>query len=155
MSKVKIILTGIILTATVTLFSCNEAAEKNGEIAVAEESKYELVEPEPKREVVQSDEVEKDYNIFKLETDRMLAENEAKMLALKIKLMTMNADTRTKFQKDLDVINEENEKLKSNIKSFKKGTRENWDIFKTTINKDVDRLGKSISALADNADRNN
>ncbi len=150
MKQLKMALAAVLLTASSGLISCNDTSENKS--TNTDETKHEMVEVKAEKEKVDT---EKDYVAFKLETDRIVAKNEAKMLELKIKMMTMKADTRTQFQKDLDAVNVENEKLKANIKTFKNGTEDNLEDFKKTINKDIDQLGKSISALADHTEKKN
>ena len=93
------------------------------------------------------------YTTFRMETNRILATNEIKMLEMKARLFTQKENVKTQYEKDLEALKKENEKLKANLESFTYGTNENWKEFKTTVNKDIDRVGKSLSAMAEKAEK--
>jgi hypothetical protein len=41
------------------------------------------------------------------------------------------------------------------LKTFTYGSKENWENFKSNVNRDLDKLGKSISAMAEKSEKKN
>ncbi len=152
MKNLKFILAGLVIIATTGFIGCDESPEKKAEnVEVAE---YKLEKAETALEQSEADSAMA-YTTFRMETDRILAANEVKMLELKAKMMMQKENAKTQYEKDLEALKKENEKLKANLEAFTYGTNENWEAFKTTVNKDIDRLGKSISAMAEKAEKKN
>jgi hypothetical protein len=152
MKHLKIILAGIIITATTGFIGCDESPEKKAENVEVAEKK--LIRAETELEQSESDSAVA-YTTFRMETERILAANEIKMLELKARMITQKENAKTQYEKDLEALKNENEKLKANLEAFTYGTNENWEAFKTSVNKDIDRLGKSISAMAERAEKKN
>lgn len=150
MKHFKIIFAGLIFTTTALLTGCNESPEKKVENVEKVENK--LVKAEAELEQSQSDSAMA-YTTFRLETDRILAANEVKMMELKANMLAGRSQISTQYEKDLEALRIENEKLKTNLETFTYGTHENWETFKSNVQKDIDRLGKSISAMAEKAEK--
>jgi len=150
MRNVRLMIAGVIIAASTFLFGCNESPERKAENVEKAENK--LIKAEVELEESQSDSAMA-YTTFRLETDRILAANEIKMLELKAKMLARRSEISTQYEKDLEALRMENQKLKSNLETFTYGTNENWETFKTNVNRDIDRLGKSISAMAEKAEK--
>jgi len=146
----RLMIAGVIMAGSTFLSGCNESPERKAENVEQAESK--LVKAEDELEKSQSDSAMA-YTTFKSETDRILAANEIKMLELKASMLASRSEISTQYEKDLEALRIENEKLKSNLETFTYGTNENWENFKTNVNRDIDRLGKSISAMAEKAEK--
>lgn len=141
---------GIIFNAAIGLTGCNESPEKKAENV--EKAEIKLVKAESELEKSQSDSAMA-YTTFRLETDRILAANEIKMLELKANMLVRRSEISAEYEKELEALRVENEKLKANLETFSYGTNENWETFKSNVNRDIDRLGKSISAMAEKAEK--
>jgi phosphopantetheine adenylyltransferase len=149
MKKVGIIITMVIMTTVTGFVSCNVVTEKKAE-------SNDVAEHEMMAADVESDQSKIDaeiaYNTFRMDTDRILLENEVKMIQLKTRMLTQRADIRARYEKDLDALKMENEKLRKNLNEFTYSTNENWQEFKSTVVKDIDRIGKSISDMTARAE---
>ncbi len=154
MSRLKMMLAALMFSvaAGMLIISCNIPPEKKAENVVKAE--HDLVKANAELEKAQADSTMAYYS-FRDETNRILAENEEKMKKLKATMIARRTDINTQYEKDLDALTLENEKLKTNLKTFTYGTNENWEAFKTNINRDLDKLGKSISAMSKKAEKRN
>lgn len=149
------------ITVATAVIGCKETAEKKGEnVEVTDykikEEREEIEKAGTKAEkIIEQSEADAGvaYTTFRLETERILAANEVQMLELKGRMLMQKESAKTQYEKDLEALKKENEKLKANVEAFKYGTKENWEEFKTTVNKDIDRLGKSISAMAEREEK--
>jgi phosphopantetheine adenylyltransferase len=146
------ILAGIIVMSVTSLMGCIESAKEKTEHV--EEAEYKLMTAEADLEKSKADSAMA-YTSFQMETDRVLAENEIKMLELKARLLTRRSEINTQYENDLEALRLENEKLKTDLKTFTYGSKENWENFKSNVNRDLDKLGKSISAMAEKSEKKN
>ena len=135
-----------------SLMGCIESAKEKTEHV--EEAEYKLMTAEADLEKSKADSAMA-YTSFQMETDRVLAENEIKMLELKARLLTRRSEINTQYENDLEALRLENEKLKTDLKTFTYGSKENWENFKSNVNRDLDKLGKSISAMAEKSEKKN
>lgn len=144
-------LAGIIVVSVTSLTGCIESAkEKTNNV---EEAEYKLMTAEADLERTKSDSAMA-YTTFQMETDRILAKNEVRMLELKARLLARRSEMNTQYENDLEALRLENEKLKADLKNFSYGNKENWENFKSNVNRDIDKLGKSISAIAEKSEKN-
>jgi phosphopantetheine adenylyltransferase len=147
-----LILAGITIMSVTCLTGCIESANEKTEHV--EEAEYKLMTAEADLEKSKADSAMA-YTSFQMETDRVLAENEIKMLELKARLLTRRSEINTQYENDLEALRLENEKLKTDLKTFTYGSKENWENFKSNVNRDLDKLGKSISAMAEKSEKKN
>jgi phosphopantetheine adenylyltransferase len=152
MKVFNLILAGIIVMSVTSLTGCIESAKEKTENV--EEAEYKLMTAEADLERTKSDSAMA-FTSFQMETDRVLAENEIKMLELKARLLARRSEINTQYENDLEALRLENEKLKTELKTFTYGSKENWENFKSNVNRDIDKLGKSISAMAEKSEKKN
>jgi phosphopantetheine adenylyltransferase len=150
MKNTRTLLAGCMLMLATGFIGCNISPEKKAEDV--DNAAVKLSEAEDALDKAKSDSA-LEYTRFKQETEMMLAANEEKMNILKEKMMVKKADLRTQYEKDLDRLKAENEKLRKDLNEFTYGTNENWEAFKSNVAKDIDRIGKSISEMAEKADK--
>lgn len=151
MKRFNLILAAFIALSATSLTSCIESTKEKTENV--EEAEYKLMTAEADLERSKSDSAMA-YTSFQMETDRVLAENEIKMMELKARLLARRSEINTQYEKDLEALRLENDKLKNDLKTFTYGNRENWENFKSNVNRDIDKLGKSISAMAERSEKN-
>jgi septal ring factor EnvC (AmiA/AmiB activator) len=89
-----------------------------------------------------------EYRQFKAETDQKLAENETKIADLKARMKADKKEINENYEKDLAKMEKSNEKLKTKLNEFKEDGAEDWESFKSNVNREMDELGKSISEMA-------
>ncbi len=144
----KIMLLPLLLLASTCTISCTtqeKKVENAGEkVKEAKENVAEATENLNKAVLDSNTE----YAKYKTATEATLFENEQRMAALKAKLQTDKKDMRVKYEKELDELYEKNTQMKTKINANKSITKDKWESFKIDFNNDLDKLGKSISALA-------
>jgi DNA anti-recombination protein RmuC len=90
-----------------------------------------------------------EYEKYKATLETKLSENKRKIADLKKKIKAEGPDTRTKYEKLLEELDQQNEKLKTRMQEYKEGAKEKWVLFKKSFNEAMDDLGKSISEMAE------
>lgn len=134
----------VILMST-SILACNTSMEKKEEkVADAQEKVVIATVALDKARLDSANE----YQMFKERSEKKIAENNDKILALKEEIREEKIELRLKNQKDLDKLDEENVKLKKRMQEYKQAGKNSWESFKLSFNKDMDALGKSISGLA-------
>ncbi len=81
--------------------------------------------------------------------DLQLKAYDAKIVELREKLKMEKKETRDKYDKQMADLEAQNAKLTMRKNEYKEGTKEKWEDFKTSFNKDLAALGKSITELAE------
>ncbi|HSK12314.1 MAG TPA: hypothetical protein VK907_03815 [Phnomibacter sp.] len=142
----KWILPAAFITMALGTMSCDTSTEQKAENV--ETAEKDLAVAEAELENARKDSAA-EYERFRKDADAVLMANEQKMADLKSTMTTKKSDIRIQYEKDLEKLRLENEKLKSDLKNFTYGTNENWETFKAGVNRDIDRIGRSISALAE------
>ena len=90
----------------------------------------------------------KAFSKFKEESNQKLAENDQKIAALKVRMERETKELQVKYKEELDELNQKNDQLKARILENKEATSNKWVAFKHEFNRDLDALGRGISALA-------
>jgi hypothetical protein len=143
-SVLKIISLGSIIFFFV---SCNNSPkDKENELKNAQDN---VVEAKYALEQAQIDSVS-DYENFKAGIEIQLDENEKRIEKQKSILNNSKEAQKEENLKQLRILEEKNKSLKSRLRNFELGTAEKWELFKMELNDEMDKLGKSISAMAEN-----
>lgn len=144
----KTIITRYTLLSIVTLFittGCSNSPEKETE--ALKDAKENVVNAQADLAVAKKDSAD-EYNKYKTVTLYTLTDNENKIKALKEERKSESANARAKYLKELDALEKRNAELKSKMNLYQDGPKDKWEAFKSGFNKEVDELGKAISALA-------
>ena len=96
-----------------------------------------------------------EYDRYKFESETKLQENDLKIAELKAKMRADKIEIRTKYEKQLSELEQKNSKLKTNIADYKESDKNKWEKFKKDFNQEMDELGKSISRMAENNQKDN
>ena len=141
------ILTMIFLAflATAGLSSCNFTTEQKAE--TLENAKQNLDEASADLDKARQDSAETAN--YKVETEIKLRSNDLLIADMKDKMRTERQEIRDRYTKSLDSLDQQNSRLRNNMKTYNSAGKENWEKFKQSFNKEVDALGKSISQLAE------
>ncbi len=134
----------VILIST-SVLACNNSTEKKAEkVEDAKEKVIVATEALDKARVDSANE----YQMYKEASEKKISENNEKILALKAKIKAEKKALRIENQHALDELDRKNEKLKVRMQQYKNADKNSWEAFKLNFNKDMDALGKSISAMA-------
>lgn len=85
-----------------------------------------------------------DYAKLKAETNEMIAENDRKIAAFKIKMKGEKADAQASLDKKIAVLEAKNNQLKKDLNEYTEEGKEKWGAFKTRVQKSMDDINKDI-----------
>ena len=91
-----------------------------------------------------------DYNIFKQKAEEQNVFNERKIALLKEKNKMASEEVRNAYQKKLESIEKQNEKLKKQLAEASKTKTNLWTAYKREFNHDMRALTDAINDLATN-----
>ncbi len=131
--------------ATVAMISCNNSTESKAE--KVEEAKENVKDATKELNEARLDSA-KQYANYRSEIEQRLIANDNEIAAIKIQIKAEKADTRSNSEKELDKLTQQNNRLKTTLKEHADGSYSTWELFKISLNREVDELGKSISALS-------
>ena len=138
-------LTFIALLGTVGITSCNFTTEQKAE--TLEDAKANLDAASQDLELARQDSAETAE--YKIESEIKLKSNDLLIADMKDKMNVQRQEIRAKYMKSLDSLDEQNSRLRNNMKLYSSKGKENWEKFKQGFNQELDALGKSISQLAE------
>jgi hypothetical protein len=138
-------LTFIAFLGTVGITGCNFTTEQKAE--TLEDAKANLDAASLDLELARQDSAETAE--YKIESEIKLKSNDLLIADMKDKMNAQRQETRAKYIKSLDSLDEQNSRLRNNMKMYSSAGKENWEKFKQGFNKELDALGKSISQLAE------
>jgi outer membrane murein-binding lipoprotein Lpp len=92
-------------------------------------------------------EYEADIAKYKIETDDKIAANQKSIADFNARIANEKAATKEAYQKKLAELEQKESDLKKKMDEYKMDGKENWIIFKTEFNRDMDELGKALKDL--------
>lgn len=87
-----------------------------------------------------------DYERFKADTKLVIAENETRIAEFKVKLKADTAENQKLYKEKIDMLEQRNDQLEDDIDDFKEGASEDWNAFRTRIEKSRDDINADIEA---------
>ena len=88
--------------------------------------------------------LDKDWHDFKVKAELKINANEKKIDKLQVKIKASGKDLKVKYDKEVVVLEQKNANLKVKIKEYKYESKEKWEEFKTSFNRDMDDVGRGI-----------
>jgi hypothetical protein len=135
----------VVVFLSTSAIACNTSTEKKAEnVEIAKEKVIIATDALDKARVDSANE----YQIYKEASDKKISDNNDKILALKAEIQLEKSELKLKNQKALDELDQKNMKLKLKMQQYKQADKNSWERFKLSFNKELDEMGKSISALA-------
>jgi hypothetical protein len=146
--KTKIVFS-LVLAAlvSISIASCNKSPKAKEEVLIDAKQDVETAK-EDFNEATSDSIVE--FNKYKSSIQIKLAENEKVISDLKASIKAEDRKTQTLYNKQLENLQLRNTELKLKIETYKQGPTQKWELFKVDFNKELDKLGKSISSTANN-----
>lgn len=141
------LLAASLLLSSAVFTSCKSNAEK------VEDAQEDVVDAKENEMDAQQDlneakyENASDYEQFKAAIKVVIAENETKIAELKVKLKDETAENKAKWEAKVDALEKRNDQLEDDIDDFKDGAKENWNDFKTRIEKVKMTLMLTLSSI--------
>ena len=82
---------------------------------------------------------------FKTETNLIIASNETKIAAFKLKIEQGNNATKAKYEKAVAELEQKNSELKVKLENYNDEGADKWQEFKSEFKSDMNKLGKALS----------
>ena len=140
----KVLLTVLV---SITISSCNKSPKAKEEVLI--DAKQDVETAKVDLNEATSDSIV-EFNKYKSSIQIKLAENEKVISDLKASIKAEDRKTQTLYNKQLENLQLRNTELKLKIETYKQGPTQKWELFKVDFNKELDKLGKSISSTANN-----
>ncbi len=149
--KMQILKIAIGLLIIFNICSCYNTPVKKEEDAIAKESTTEISYARQKAYLDSASE----YMLFSEEIEKRLSEYDHSITVLKEKIKMKPIGIRVKYQNQLNDFDQKNAALEVNMEEYKGGDKTKWELFKKDFNKEMDELGKSITAMTENLAQKN
>lgn len=140
MRKIIIVLASGAFLAGVMLTGCTTSSQKDAD--------------SQKNVINANDELKKankqvlaDIEKFRKESAARIAANDQKITELNASLVHEKDAARSDLKKKIAVLEQKNRDLKKAIDEYKADSKENWEIFKSEFNHDMDELGKAFKNI--------
>lgn len=88
-----------------------------------------------------------EWQTFKNQTDSVISYNEAQIAELKLKMQKTGKSVDTKYQKNIDILEQKNKDLKVKVDTYKNDANSDWQSFKREFNHDMDEIGQAFKDL--------
>jgi len=125
-----------------TMISCseNEREEVGKDMQTLEEQTAEQLERTREELRVQRE-------AFVEQANARIEKNQNDIDDLRMVAATKSADAKVEYEKAIEDLRVENERLKARIEQNRQATAENWEKFKEEFNHDMNNLGQSVQDL--------
>lgn len=85
------------------------------------------------------------FQKFQRESEVKISGYEKDIADLKVKIAHAKQSGRIKYQKMVNDLDVKIADLKHNLKEYKEDGKDKWEVFKVNFNRDMEKVGKSIS----------
>jgi phosphoenolpyruvate-protein kinase (PTS system EI component) len=133
----RIIAVSVAIGSIVTISSCTSPAEKVHNAKNDVERANEMLK-------IAQEEYAADVKLFKTETEKKIAENEVEIANIKLIIIEHKGKKRADCESKIAVLEEKNNYMKQKMNDYKADKNNDWQIFKTEFNKDMDELSASL-----------
>ncbi|MFY8090426.1 MAG: hypothetical protein ACOVMI_04170 [Chitinophagaceae bacterium] len=132
-----------IICSTFLLLANNVQAQENEKV---EKARKEVLDANKNLNEAKKDSAN-DFNEYRKEAEKKIAENKVKIAQLKSESPKDNSNDAAKFKKKVLALEQRNNELKRRIQKAKYTKQTTWIKFKDEFKHDMDGLGKSISDI--------
>jgi phage terminase small subunit len=136
-------LTGILFATSLAVTSCSTSSEK------VETAKENVVEAH--------DDLDKaneaylaDIASYRIETADKINANNQSVVEFNARIEHEKKDARAEYKKKIPELEVKNSDMKKRLDDYKADSKENWEMFKTEFNYDMEELGKAFKDLTVN-----
>ncbi len=137
MKSTKALFIMIAFFALLLVTSCNSSSEK---VKIAEENVMEAKEDLS----LAQDEFAKDVNLYRVEIGKKISSNEKAIADINAKIKKSNVKLRAEYEIQITALEKQNKDLNKKMNDYKADTKENWEMFKSQFNRDMDELGLAL-----------
>jgi hypothetical protein len=138
----------MLLTAGTVFTGCNSTSDKTDRaMDDADDAQQKLDEARAEEELQQQRTVTpEEWEVFRMETELKIKENEIKIAGLKAKIMKPGEILDPLRQKRIEELEERNNELKAELRNYNRSNSD-WETFKREFNHDMEELGKALKNL--------
>ncbi len=90
---------------------------------------------------------DEEWKAFKNSGDSIIRINDLRIAELKLKIKNTGATIDTKYQENIDVLEQKNKDLKVKMDAYKNDVNSDWQSFKREFKHDTDEIGKALKDL--------
>jgi predicted nucleic acid-binding Zn-ribbon protein len=88
-----------------------------------------------------------EWKAFKEETDTVINNNKIRIAELKLKMKKTGLAINTKYQENVDALEQKNKDLEVKMDTYKNDADSDWQSFKREFNHDMNEIGKAFKDL--------
>ena len=136
MRKTTYTLVFITILASTLFVSCKDTADQKSTELVTKDKGTSVL--------IKSTLQQKEWEQFKVKTDSVIKNNYVRIAELKIKLKNSKKKTDSVYLKKIELIEDKNQALKTNLDSYTKKTTKNWNVFKKDFSNDLQQFEYSF-----------
>lgn len=136
-NPIKLIAAGLFfLGASVT--SCDSTKEN------VEEAQENVDEAERELEIANNEYLE-DMENYKKETSVKIEANNKSIIDFNKRIANEKTEAKEEYQKKIAELDQKNSDLKMRMENYQASGKENWEVFKSEFNRDMDALGTAFT----------
>lgn len=88
-----------------------------------------------------------EWNAFKSSGDSIIRINDIRIAELKMKMKNTGKSIDTKYQKNIDIMEQRNKDLRVKMDAYKNDVNTDWQSFKREFKHDTDEIGQALKDL--------
>jgi hypothetical protein len=138
-------MTMLVSVAATAIFGCNYTTKQKAE--TLEKAKVNVEAASMDLDIARNDSAE--YANFRIESGKKLRENELLIADMKDKMNLERQESNARYERQLDSLDLENSRLRSNMHLYTVDGKAKWEAFKTKFNLELENLGKAITRFAE------
>lgn len=90
---------------------------------------------------------EKDWQQLKSDAESRINANQQQINDFKTAMKSTSTKFKAKYENEVLTLEQKNIQLKKNLNDFKYERKENWEVFKTTFNNDMDVVSNALNDI--------
>lgn len=90
---------------------------------------------------------EKDWQQFKSNAELRINSNQQQIDDFKVAMRSTSTRFKAKYENEVLTLEQKNIELKKKLNDFKYERKENWEVFKTTFNNDMDVVSNALNDI--------
>jgi hypothetical protein len=138
MKNITLLITALTLISTIAIQGCDKSSNKMDKAETA------AIEAERDMAVANS-ELQAEIQIFRLEANNEITENNRSIAAIKREIQNTDANVREAHVVRIENLERSNQNMKRQIDNYRQSNKANWDSFKKDFNSNMNELEISLS----------
>jgi lipopolysaccharide export LptBFGC system permease protein LptF len=140
MKKITQLFAFIIMMSGIFFTSCKGPSEKEGTAEIELREANEAMAEEQRNHQMEVDE-------FKRSIEVQIAENENSIQDFNTTMAQQKSEIKADYEQKMAVLKAKNAEIKLKMNEFQSDNKQNWDLFKIELNRDLEELGNDLREL--------